>query len=257
MENDPWKNRFKELLIKKGVNFTEIKHPTYSLCRLGDGQITVHLINISNKFLPAQVVELSDRYSRDGGKFVQLWEDVWLRNQEIVVDRLQSFCRLNVSLHGRKTRFQSISKPVAQKFLEENHLQGYVSSRFKYGLFLLDDLVAVATFSAVRKMNYAEEYTSIELIRFAVKRGHSVVGGLSKLLRGHVRLHPTDDVMTYIDKDWGRGLAFEKLGFLQTDVTSPQFFTICDDFNRIKDMSNVSANRIVFNSGSIKMVLRF
>ncbi|MGY3054116.1 hypothetical protein ACVWYG_002319 [Pedobacter sp. UYEF25] len=256
MEVSEWKNQVKKNLEERGILFFEVTDSIFYLIALQNFKIVINLIGIKDRFSPQQIIDLENREEFKSCRFVRLWEDVWTLKPTLVIDRFCSFCKLNTSIHGRKTHFERISKPVAEAFLNVNHLQGYASSRFKYGLFLQQQLVAVATFSSTRKMNYGEEYLSIELIRFAVKSGCSVIGGLSKLIMGHYRLHPTTDIMTYIDRDWGKGLAFEQLGFKQVDATAPQFFRLSEDFQRNKASSSL-INGDVFNAGSIKMILKF
>jgi hypothetical protein len=99
-------------------------------------------------------------------------------------------------------------------------------------------LVAVATFSAGRKMkNKPEYYRSYELIRFANKIGFRVVGGLSKLIKGFLNEREVGDIMTYVDRTWSRGKGFEKIGFEKIGELPP--FEIDNNWN----------------AGSLKMVL--
>jgi hypothetical protein len=191
-------------------------------------------------------------------KLVYLWEDVWLNRPQQVIARIQSLLGVNKRLHGRKTVVKRINKPIADLFLNNNHLQGAVSARYKYGLILEEELVAVATFSAARKMNFSENYKSVELIRFAVKAGYSVTGGLSKLIAGFAADLEPQDIMTYADRDWSTGDAYHRLGFQQTGILEPQYFALTENLQRylIKDSLDTYSEK-VFNTGSLKFVLKF
>jgi hypothetical protein len=175
-----------------------------------------------------------------------------------VIARIQSLLGVNKRIHGRKTVVKRISKPIADLFLNNNHLQGAVSARYKYGLILEEELVAVATFSAARKMNFSENYKSVELIRFAVKAGYSVTGGLSKLIAGFAADLEPQDIMTYADRDWSTGDAYHRLGFQQTGILEPQYFALTENLQRylIKDSLDTYSEK-VFNTGSLKFVLKF
>lgn len=144
-----------------------------------DHQLIIHLVNLNNKFTPQHLIELQEKYLQEDIKLIHLWEDLWQSKPDQVLARIKSLLGKNIRIHGRKTKAFKITKPVADSFLIENHLQGSVSSRYKIGLFEKDELVAVATFSALRKMNHTENYRSAELIRFAVKAGYSITGGLA------------------------------------------------------------------------------
>lgn len=185
----------------------------FTLLTLGTGKFVVHLVNIANPFFPENLIGLQEKYQSAEIKLIHLWEDVWLSRPLQVISRIESLLGLNTRIHGRKTKVHKITKPVADQFINENHLQGAVNSRHKFGLFEKEELVAVATFSALRNMNHTENYQSAELIRFAVKSGYSVTGGLSKLISYFSAFQKPNDVMTYADRDWSFGEAYVTLGF--------------------------------------------
>ncbi len=183
-------------------------------------------------------LELINENQANGIQLIIILESQWLNKQIIIKSRIVSILGKVISIHGRKTKFVRIDKQKAEDFLNENHLQGYVSSKLKYGLYFQNELIAVATFSAGRKMkNMPEKYRSFELIRFANKLGYRVVGGLSKLIMGFLNEREVGDVMTYVDRAWGQGKGFEKIGFVKKGELPP--FVIDN----------------IWNAGSLKLVL--
>lgn len=222
-----------------------------------DPQLIIHLVSLNNEFTPQHLIELQEKYCQAGIKLVHLWEDLWQSKPDQVLARLKSLLGKNTRIHGRKTKASKITKPVADSFLIENHLQGAVSSRYKIGLFEEETLVAVATFSALRKMNHTENYKSAELIRFAVKAGYSITGGLSKLITYFAETYKSNDLMTYADRDWSAGEAYIKLGFKQTAVLEPQFYVLDENLNRQLKKDNQLLAMEVFNTGSLKFILKF
>lgn len=222
-----------------------------------DGLI-INLLDLGNNFLPADLIKLQEHYSVKNIKLIHLWEDVWFNRKDQVLARLKSIFGYNTKIHGRQTKIEKLSKPIAETFLNVNHLQGYVSSRYKLGLFFKGELVAVATFSALRKMNHSENYKSVELIRFAVKAGYSVIGGLSKLISSFRDLQKPNDIMTYADRDWSAGEAYIKLGFEFTDGLAPQTFNLDENFNRkLRKETDEKNDPVIYNTGSLKYLLRF
>lgn len=220
--------------------------------------LVLHLINLNTLSSSGMFVKLQQNHSLENLKLIHLWEDIWLTKKEQVLARLKSIIGLNTRIHGRKTKIEKLTKPIAELFLNTNHLQGYVSSRYKLGLFLEDELVAVATFSALRKMKHSENYKSAELIRFAVKAGFSVTGGLSKLISSFHHIYKPNDIMTYADRDWSAGEAYIKLGFELTDCLAPQFFNLNENANRqLKKVVEQLKGIEVFNTGSLKYILKF
>lgn len=225
----------------------------FNLFVLEGNQLAIHLVNLENQFSPAQLLIFQQEQMLKGIKIVHLWEDVWISRSNQVLARISSLSGRNKRIHGRKTNIQKIDKIIAQQFLNENHLQGYVNSRYKFGLFENNDLVAVATFSALRRMDCEANYKSAELIRFAVKSGFSVSGGLSKLITHFFILHKPNDIMTYSDRDWSAGEAYQKLKFIEKDVLEPQYFCLDASLKRslIKDIK-----ASIFNTGSVKYILK-
>ena len=252
-----WHTQLKSALADLNVECHFFLEDEFNLLSIHSQSVIVHLVNIDNTFTPNQLIDLQQSYLIKGTKLIHLWEDVWFNKSNQVLGRIASILGLNKRIHGRKTIVQKIDKSIAQPFLNQNHLQGFVSSRHKFGLFEKDELVAVGTFSALRKMNYEENYKSAELIRFAVKSGYSVIGGLSKLITHFSALYNPDDIMTYADRDWSAGEVYQKLNFIRTDLLNPQFFSLDINRNRIIIKENSLSSAAVFNTGSLKYILKF
>jgi hypothetical protein len=251
-----WHNELIKALAACQVDREFFSEGPFQLLKLTD-QLIVHLVSLNHPFSPQNFIQLQEKYAIANIKLIHLWEDIWRSKPAQVLARLSSLLGQNKRIHGRKTKIHKIAKPVADTFLNDNHLQGAVSSRYKIGLFEKDELVAVATFSALRKMNHTENYKSAELIRFAVKAGYSITGGLSKLISYFAHLHQPNDVMTYADRDWSAGEAYLRLGFLQTTAIAPKYYHLNEQLQRqlIKDAQTVDAQ--IFNTGSLKFILQF
>ncbi|MGM9475920.1 hypothetical protein ACS5PU_05790 [Pedobacter sp. GSP4] len=254
-DND-WHNQLILALTKAEITHVFFRGGQFQLLKV-DNRLIINLLSLKNGYLPEDLIQLQEQYADQQLKLIQLWEDVWLLKPDQVMARLASILGKNVRIHGRKTKAHKITKPVSDSFLSENHLQGSVSSRYKIGLFEKDQLVAVATFSALRKMNHTENYKSAELIRFAVKAGYSITGGLSKLIAYFADLYQPNDIMTYADRDWSAGEAYIKLGFIQTAIVAPQTYILDENLNRQLKKNSDTAGTKVFNTGSIKFILKF
>lgn len=207
-----------------------------------------------------------------GFKVVRIWEDQWREKRAIVCSRLASLCGLNQKLPARVCLVRRVGKAEAQAFLEKNHLQGYVSSKLKYGLFVpqryyrlfsglahdfdLDKeeiLVAVMTFSNPKKFYIGETtVNSYEMIRFGTLMNFSVVGGLNKLLKHVIREKKEGNVMTYADADWSDGSVYQKMGFEMKGLIPPMSFRLNEKNERER-----SENGEIYNSGSLKLILEF
>lgn len=258
-KNTDWHHQLQSKLEDLGIECHFFLEHNFKLLSLGKSEIVIHLADIKNPFQPADFLQLQEKYDNLEIKLIHLWEDIWCTRPLQVLARIKSLLGLNVRIHGRKTKVNKIAKPVANQFIDENHLQGSVNSRHKLGLFEGEQLVAVATFSALRRMNHTENYKSAELIRFAVKAGYTVTGGLSKLINHFYLLQKPNDLMTYADRDWSGGEAYLTLDFALTGILEPQQFLLDENLNRkLKKDQEVQENDLItFNTGSFKFILSF
>ncbi|MEO6286264.1 MAG: hypothetical protein ABIN80_25990 [Dyadobacter sp.] len=215
-----------------------------------------------------------------GNRCIMLWEDYWMTKPEIVKSRLSAMLGLSYKIPARLTIARRIDKKDAISFLETNHLNGSVSSKFRYGLFLPNRyyrvlqadfqvdrggeelLVAVATFSHPRIFQQEQKaIRSYELIRFASVLDSNVIGGLDKLLNAFVKDRQPDDIMTYADLEWSDGASYRKLGFEMKGQTPPIAFNL--DLNKIARSSKSAETDVregqvtVYNAGSLKFVKPF
>ncbi|RNL52240.1 hypothetical protein [Pedobacter jejuensis] len=252
---DSWRSEFLLALQMNAIIYNSIDG---NLISFPKHSFIIHLVNSTNNFLPEDLIQIQNQHSRNNVKLIHLWEDVWLVKSKQVIYRIKSLLGLNIRIHGRKTEVRKLNKPEADKFINEFHLQGAVSSRHKFGLYYNNELFAVATFSALRKMNHTDNYKSIELIRFAIKGGFSISGGLSKLIK-HVKIAlKPNDIMTYADRDWSAGDSYLKIVFEKVGILDPQFFSIDENLNRQLQKNETPINSTkVFNTGSIKFILKF
>lgn len=182
----------------------------------------------------------------------KIYEDWWVAKPEVVISKIRALNGSSDRIFARKTKVKKIDKPTCDAFLEENHIYGTTKAKHKIGLFYQDELVATATFSAQRNLAIGR---SVELIRFCSKNGTTVVGGLDKLLKFYIKEYTPDHIMTYVDKDWGRGKAFLALGFELTAEKEPINYSVNPKTGKRipieKDIHNIKFS--IKNSGSLKL----
>jgi hypothetical protein len=226
---------------------------------------------------------LSNEFTQKSLKLIHIWEDVWQSKQEIVKSRIFSLLGKSETIPARLTQIRRINKPMLDKFLIVNHLQGTVGAKLKYGLFLpkkyfrildfnkhqisanLEEiLVAVASFSNAKKIiRDGQEFRSYELIRFANLTNFTVVGGLNKLLKNFIDEQNPDDIMTYADSDWSDGKNYEKIGFERIEQTFPLTFELDNQtltrklstYNGFPNPSFFDARSKIYNSGNWKFLM--
>ena len=96
---------------------------------------------------PGSSARLTDAAEAEGSSIIHLHEDTWRRRGAIVRDRLLNRVQATQRVYARKTTARPIAAEEAIAFLDEHHLWGPTNAKYAYGLFLQDELVAVATFT--------------------------------------------------------------------------------------------------------------
>jgi hypothetical protein len=206
--------------------------------------------------------DLSTQFELQELQLIHVWEDVWSLRKGLVEARIASLLGEFTRYHARQTVVKKITKPTLIDFLTQHHLQAPINGRYKYGLYKGEELLAVASFSAGRPMDRdGNMYNSYELLRFANKTGSVVAGGLSKLMSYFIKEQNPDDIMTYVDRDWGSGKGYRQLGFEQVGLLPPQLFLLGLNTNeryyehRVAEEKNTSNDYLyVYNSGSYKYI---
>ncbi|SKB86551.1 hypothetical protein [Dyadobacter psychrophilus] len=205
-------------------------------------------------------------------KCVVIWEDYWIRKESIVKSRLNAMLGNSQKIAARLTQVRRIDQESSVQFLEKNHLNGSVTSKTRYGLFLpkryfrvlneafeydrqLEELlVAVSTFSAPRVFTRDDgPFRSFEMLRFASLLHTNVSGGLDKLLTAFAREKNPDDIMTYADLEWSDGAGYAKLGFERISETPPMPVYLSKN-EMMRSTKRTADDIAIYNAGSTKFV---
>jgi hypothetical protein len=112
-----------------------------------------------------------------------------------------------------------------REFLVNNHIQGYVPSKIKIGLYYENNLVSIMTFGSRRKvLGQNSESGKYEMLRFCNKLNTQVIGGASKLFSHFIANYNFSSVTSYQDNDWHAGNLYEKLGFEMIEKPKPNYY---------------------------------
>lgn len=176
---------------------------------------------------------LHEPYKKPEVKGLHFGIDIFLFRPTALESKIISMLKKNLTIFARNTTVVRISSPEARPFFDTYHLGGYAQAKYKYALFCKDEMVAVATFAQGRNLNLEGEIVrSYELIGFCQKKGITVTGGLSKLVKHFAALHGAQHISTTVDLDWGTGEAYIKAGFKSTDLTPPMNFRVDENLRR-------------------------
>ena len=179
-----------------------------------------------------------------GVQLIHIWEDNWINKQDIVKSMiLNKLGKTQNKIYGRKTIIKEITdNKIVREFLIKNHLQGFIGSKVKLGLYYDNELVSLMTLGKRRvamgkKKSGEGEY---ELLRYCNKLNTNVLGGASKLFKYFIEQYKPKEITTYADRSHSDGKLYETLGFKFVSKTQPNYYYIIDDirhhrFNFRKD----------------------
>jgi very-short-patch-repair endonuclease len=166
-----------------------------------------------------------------GIQLIHIWEDDWLYKQDIVISMILYKLNKSNKIFARKCQIKEIKdNKEIRKFLEQNHIQGFVGSTIKLGLYYNNELVSLMTFGNLRKfMNSKSQEGYYELLRFCNKINYTVIGGADKLFKYFLTKFNPIDVISYSDYSRSIGNMYRKLGFELSHLSQPNYYYIIDN----------------------------
>ena len=170
-----------------------------------------------------------------GIQLIHIWEDEWINKKEIIKSMiLNKLNRTPNKIFARKCEIKEIiDNKLIKNFFNENHIQGFVGSKIKIGLFYKEELVSLMIFGSNRKnlgnINVIDKY---EMLRFCNKLNLNVIGGASKLFKYFVINFSPKEIISYADRCYSRGDLYIKLGFIFNKKTQVNYFYLDNKLNR-------------------------
>jgi hypothetical protein len=185
-------------------------------------------------------------YFKDNGiRIVNIWEDDWSNKTEIVKSIIKSNILIfEEKIQARKCIFSEISNKDCKKFLNDNHIQGWCISKYRYGLIYNNEIVSVLTIGS-RRLNLGykgKNDSELEILRFCNKINTRVIGGFSKLFKNSIKKLNFDKIITYSDSSIFTGDVYVKSGFNLIGQTEPGYSYI---------VNRVRKNRFNFNKSKL------
>ena len=168
---------------------------------------------------------------KQGIQLIQIWEDDWNRNPELVKRMITYKLGLSTDKIGaRQTSLvDNVDIDEVNLFLTENHIQGFsTAGSIKVGLTLANSLVAVAVF----KQEPFSGKGSLNLLRFATSV--PVVGGFTKILKHIEKIHPVSQIITFSDNTISDGGLYEKNGFKVIKQLPPDYMYVVNGIRQHK-----------------------
>lgn len=185
-----------------------------------------------------------------GIRLLYFWEDTIRNKSEIIKNYLKSVFQLNEKIYARKCEIREVFSNEAKKFINANHLQGYVNSNIKLGLYYNNTLVEIMTFGKNRICTGIKpKENEYELYRFCSKGGLTVVGGAEKILKYFIQHYNPYKIITYSSNDISDGKIYEVLGFKFVKNTEVGYSYINRKTGERKNRFSLRKDKINDNSG--------
>ena len=171
-----------------------------------------------------------------GIQLVHVWEDDWNNKQEIINSMILN--KLNLSkekIFARKCEIKDVTdNNLIRDFLNDNHIQGFVGSKVKIGLFYDNELISLMTFGKLRKPlnSKSKNNNEYEMLRFCNKLNTNIIGGASKLFKYFINKYDPEQVISYADRSYSNGNLYNILGFKFDHITSPNYYYIIDKIRK-------------------------
>lgn len=206
-----------------------------------------------------------------GIRLIQLFEDEWTFKKDICKSIISSSLGIyQQKIFARKCICKEVNSESAREFLNKNHIQGFVNSKFNFGLYYNDELVQLVTFGKNRFKN-----NEIELLRMCTKLNTQVVGGFSKLIKYALNFINIDEFISYVDRRLFNAKGYISSGFEIIGESKPSYFytkgirrenrlkyqkhklpKLLKEFNpSLSEKENMLANKfhIIYDCGTLKL----
>lgn len=171
-----------------------------------------------------------------GIQLFHIFENEWLNatKQNIWKSVIKNKLGLNTRIHTRKCNIKEVSNKDCRDFLDTNHMQGYVNSKYNYGLYYNNELVSLMTFGIPRNNIKGGIKTDYELYRFCTKINYNLPGAASKLLKYFENNHNPESILSYANRRWSQGNLYDNLNFTHLYNTAPDYFYF--KYNNLKEV---------------------
>jgi len=167
----------------------------------------------------------------NGIHLIHLFEDEWLYNKELVLNKLLYMVgesTASTKVFARKCEIHRINDvDTVRSFLNSNHIQGARSGKYTYGAYYDGSLVAVSIFGNLRKALGSTSKDGVyELIRYCTHADYICVGLFSKMVSNFIKEVGPDEIISYADRRWSSSLSnmYEKSGFTFEGTTKPNYW---------------------------------
>jgi len=162
----------------------------------------------------------------NGIRLIHIWMIDWNMKRDIIKSQIKNILGVSdTKIYARNCKINEVSAMVANKFLETNHIQGKVISKYRYGLYHDGNLVQLMTFGKLRNVVSASGMDNeYELVRLCTQLNTVVTGGVTKLYNFFIKKHTPKKIISFAHRDWSTGRIYDILNMKLVSKTTPGYF---------------------------------
>ena len=191
-------------------------------------------------------LEKTLKCNEKGYGLIHIFEDEFFKHKEIVFSKISHILGLNNDLpkiyaRDKKCTIRHIYANDAKNFLNENHIQGFVSSTVYLGAFYDNILIAVMLFKNGNIKNKGWELT-----RFATNIKYRCVGLGGKLFNYFIKTYSPSSVISFADRRWTVDMnnnLYTKLNFKIEKICRPDYRYYNEKVDRYTRYHKMSFNK--------------
>lgn len=195
--------------------------------------------------------EKTEICEKNGIQLIHIWEDDWLYKEDIIKSMIVNKIGMNKNkIFARKCQIRELTdNNIVKEFLNKNHLQGFVGTTVKIGLFHNETLVSL--------MCFTYQNNKWGLVRFCSLLDHNIIGSSSKLFNYFTKKYCNSNIFTFSDKSYSNGKIYELLNFKIESELKPDYKYIINGIRSHKfNFRNRNLDGIykIYDCGKIKWI---
>jgi len=167
-------------------------------------------------------------------QLIHIYEDDWNYKKNIIKSMiLNKLNKIENRIYARKCEIKEITDNIlVRDFLNNNHIQGFVGSSVKLGLYYNNELVSLMTLGKNRLGIGKLKQYDYELLRFCNKLNTNIIGGASKLFKYFTTKYNTNLIVSYADRSYSNGNVYKKLDFIEDHITKIGYHYVVDKIRK-------------------------
>lgn len=166
----------------------------------------------------------TERCEENNIQLIHILDYEWIFKKPILQSMiLNKLGKTSNKIYARKCVIKQINDTkIIKQFLNDNHMQGYTHSSINLGLYYMDKLVSLMTFS---KNRFKKNSNELEMVRFCNILNTNIIGGASKLFKHFIKHHNPSNlpILSFADRRFFDGRLYKLLNFSFIGKTSPSY----------------------------------